>query len=656
LVLALALGLASADFYLHGPRGSNNRLNEQAANRDDNNRLFDSQNNGRGGYNVGDRSNTAATTGTGAELNLGSTINFNDPVTAGQYQMVFYEQSILTIEWTAQHGCGGNPNDSPAPLNCALIFQFTCDTKPSAANGNADRGMTITLHDGGSTTALTNPGSYRDVPSNNAGLGHHESEAYYFECETRERNRGLFLADNNLGGNEARFTRQNPNGDRSGLECPEERDYYPYWHPAPWVDIYYLTNEDLNTRCPFVQTYSQNVNTQIGKCVNPGSPVTDPTISQIQANNPADCAAAGGQYKYMSWSMANAGFVAPTCAQAPWSRVNHLGNGETGFARTLNWTLPSWSLLDSAFLSYPNPATGNFKKCVFRGRYNLTTGDYPGWTTDASMNDDQQKGVVSPVQQNPTVDIGVDIQGLRLAMNTNQFGRTFQDRSHVFYIRSAAGTPWATGYTIYNLGVRGKRGNIVQTYPSVEYDYQPNRMHLLNGGLATDLNNILVHVQWTGSNTHNNGDPGGDGQTGDAGQGTTGTDRHNFVQYRGTLENFPIALDKDAGNMWYTTTCYNGDGTAMNKVSSGAYTGMSLDCAVVMATSGQYRIAQGNGANSVTANSPKWDPLLNNAPASLIYGVLLKFDPSMAGQTIYYMSTRNNSFSNRTQKGVLIFT
>jgi len=32
----------------------------------------------------------------------------------------------------------------------------------------------------------------------------------------------------------------------------------------------------------------------------------------------------------------------------------------------------------------------------------------------------------------------------------------------------------------------------------------------------------LVHFQWTGSNTHNNNNPGGDGQTGDAGEGQGG--------------------------------------------------------------------------------------------------------------------------------------
>jgi hypothetical protein len=47
------LVMCHADMYLHNMRGSNNRLNEQNRDRDNGNRLFDSQNNNRGGYNVG---------------------------------------------------------------------------------------------------------------------------------------------------------------------------------------------------------------------------------------------------------------------------------------------------------------------------------------------------------------------------------------------------------------------------------------------------------------------------------------------------------------------------------------------------------------------------------------------------------------------------
>ena len=68
---------------------------------------------------------------------------------------------------------------------------------------------------------------------------------------------GLFTADQKLRGDASKHTRQNPNGNRDGYECPEERDYYPYWHPTDWKDIAVLANDEKF--CSFFTNNSFNV-------------------------------------------------------------------------------------------------------------------------------------------------------------------------------------------------------------------------------------------------------------------------------------------------------------------------------------------------------------------------------------------------------------
>jgi len=185
-----------------------------------------------------------------------------------------------------------------------------------------------------------------------------------------------------------------------------------------------------------------------------------------------------------------------------------------------------------------------------------------------------------------------------------------------------------------NLNVRGKRGNIVQTYPAVEYDFVPNDL--------TVTSKDLVHIQWTGSNTHNNGNPAGDGQAGDDGEGTGGTDRNNLVEIPELEDNFPIAFE--AGEMFegaevvWKPECGN-DANSCNTDDK------PIDIAVNLASSGFFK-GLSEAQNARTA----LNPLLNNARASF-EGLLLKFKKE---GKYSYTCTRNNNFTNRSQKGTLV--
>ena len=472
LVLCLCAGLVAGDLYLHHPAGSTNRLNEASRQRANDNRVFDSQDNNRGGYPV---------------------------PSAGR--MYYYEGSLLYVEWTAQHACGGNPTD-----NCQFVLQYSCDN-------------TNTMRDGNTTTTIPDPfaatGNAACLGSNcdtDARYGRHESQSYWNLTRWTKRNSGLYLADQQLNGNSARYTRQNNNGAQFGYECAEERDYYPYWRPSPWKDIAVLTNQPA--RCAAYQAESQNVKARY-QCVI--SSLTAAQQQQAAQGDPYipitmnECVTAGGV-----WTLVPAFNIPPPLCVVLTnsSRDNHLGNpsGSSGYTYSFNWTLPN---------DYS-------ESCVLRMRYNISTADFSlpavpavhssdpadgGFASSSSVQSgvdytfnhqnaaqtttglpvavlagfsasntqnpeltDQSQSYtrgftyknnpyVDPfgplVWKDPTVTptYGSKVQQ-KLAINTAQFARTFQDRSFLFAIRQRPAA--LANANIHNVNVRGKRGNIGQ--------------------------------------------------------------------------------------------------------------------------------------------------------------------------------------------------
>jgi len=161
----------------------------------------------------------------------------------------------------------------------------------------------------------------------------------------------------------------------------------------------------------------------------------------------------------------------------------------------------------------------------------------------------------------------------------------------------------------------------------------------------------FIHIQWTGSNTHNNGGDGGDGQAGDAGQGQDGTDRNNFVQMNSLSDSYPIPLDTFPDNLFSQALCWQLSGTVIGTVPLGS---TNVDCALWLATSGWYRSVSDVVG---TTGADDFDPVMDTTNPSLVGGVVMQINLP-AGTTspvnFYYMCTRNNAFSNRHQKGTIV--
>jgi hypothetical protein len=485
----LLSGLASADMYFQFPGGSNNRLNEPQRDVRNDNRMFDSQNNNRFGHN--------------------------------QHGHYFNTGSEIDLQWTVQHGCGPDSN-----VNCEVVLQYACHDQ---------------LRDGDTVDTIPEEKESCENGDCNTDFsyGMHETYEDYQKCSLRERNYRLFPADRHIRGENARYTRQENNGERYGYECNEERDYYPYWQPTIWKDIAVFTDKTEN--CEMYQTESENVK---GRwfCDVPKEwmdekyqPRSSEAFIPWNATACAELAEKEGIEAVWTESAAHTypdgtPMEAPTCTKAPYQRDNHHGNGENRYFVGHKWTVPDKLVHD---------------QCSFRVRYNISSSDYDGWNTNVDHKIRDDEGCMC--RNNYGVDVWSDYgwdghtaktrgyrhindarlkifdevnMWLRSAYNTDQLGRVFEDRTHKIAFRKTPEHIQAdldNGARLINLNARGKVGNNVEVYPAFEYDFVPSR---INASV-----NDWVHIQWSGSNTNDRSNDHSQGQIAEV----ISKDRHNMV-------------------------------------------------------------------------------------------------------------------------------
>ena len=495
ILITILITICNADIYMHNMRGSNNRCDERTNERVNANRLFDSQNNAAGGYAVPCQD---------TDLSC--------------FNMKYYTESILDIRFTTQHACG-------VQNQCEIIIQYACNMRngnPSNSNGN--------------TCTARMPDDINSI--NNSNYGYHESWYSYMLCKNRPRNLNLYNGDQILQGLSSIYTRQNPNGQRYGFECPEERDYYPYWNYSMWTDIAVMTSNI--SMCDYYKNTTNNMNLI---CIN----INNTMVNRL-----------GATYE---------------------------GKSESSF----KWVIPN----------IPD------NNCVLRIRYNISLPTELVWFANKSMNNN--------IKTDPLIFI--DGRYVRLALDTSQLPRTFQDRSYTFDIINRDIINSDINSTIYNINVMGKRGNIAQVRNCIEYDFVPYNI--------TVTEDDYIHFQWVGSDFN---------PLGNDGEGRQGTDRSNLVDisdyfgYNRTQNNTFIPFDLiDSFIYLYQLdeNCYN-------------FTELILQKKIL------------------NTQDIKNCALLNNASVYFNSRLFkIKLNETKSNKTFQYMSTRNNNFSNRNQKGTL---
>jgi hypothetical protein len=530
LALAIVAVLAvcvSADIYMNNPDGLNcGRItddfdNNNSDNRQNGNRLCNSENGADGG------------------------------TVSGGVKPTYKAGSITTIMFTAQHGCS-NKN-----VRCNVVIQMitkrdnpllqvTEETGSERAtydasqwtgtnanqnnNNNADTTASRqgTLFLGAAASVETAQRS--NLPSrsthavagsgtpNNLRGGMREKLSDYVDCVYRERNKGLWQSGPNTVANLAR--------DNEGYATASVQNQNSNQFGLECMEertIYPYPHCTPFRDLVVMVGHESNV-TNLCPYYQAQSQNTrrKGQCSLVYANNESKCNEIGGTWSEVS--CLDEDIEPPACILAEQSRDNHLGNvvGENSkdIQANYNWTLPE----------------GKEEKAVIRIRYNITTGDYDGH--GEKRVDYRNSGDGSPIKQDRKHTLGSynghDIR-LQINMNENQFHRVFEDSSDEFYIEDDDANA-CPGGVIHNLNVRGRRGNLAQAFRAEEYKWTARETQI-------DLCDC-VHLQWTGSTSYNTDPEDCDIYgTDNAGRGQN-CDKSNVVETSTDAAEVPLTTDQ----------------------------------------------------------------------------------------------------------------
>ena len=106
-------------------------------------------------------------------------------------------RTYLNLEWTNQHGCGGDENTDPHKVNCNLVIQYLCQPDKSYPKGHKrklrnGKNRNTPAFQGGRNNEKRSDTDARMNRNLNVDNVLQEQWMWYEKCNVRSRNKGRY--------------------------------------------------------------------------------------------------------------------------------------------------------------------------------------------------------------------------------------------------------------------------------------------------------------------------------------------------------------------------------------------------------------------------------------------------------------------------------